>query len=93
LEESALIEQAVSPKNSSQNMQGKNYDMPVKRMDNYVKEAKFAEKEGKVGEKKGAKKGELKRREVSEPTLTPKGHAKIENERKVMVKNNSMISF
>jgi len=25
--------------------------------------------------------------------LTPKGHAKIDNERKVMVKNNSQVTF
>ena len=61
--------------------------MPVKRIDNYTREAK--------GDKKGQKKGDhLKRREASEPNLTPKGHSKIDNnDKKIMVKNNSQLLF
>jgi hypothetical protein len=60
-------------------------DMPVKRVDNYTKEVAKADKKGK--------KSELRKREASEPTLTPKGHTKIENERKVIPKNSSMVNF
>jgi hypothetical protein len=45
--------------------------MPVKRVDNYMKE------QPRAGEKKAAKKQEMRKREFSEPTLTPKGHMKV----------------
>ena len=60
--------------------------MPVKRVDNYMKEAP------KMFDKK-AKKGDMRKREFSEPILTPKGHSKIENEHKVMVKNFSIVNL
>jgi hypothetical protein len=61
--------------------------MPVKRVDNYMKEAQ------KMLDKK-AKKGDIRKREFSEPVLlTPKGHTKIENEQKVMVKNTSIVNL
>lgn len=82
-------EPMYSPKNY---MQNKNYDMPVKRIDNYTKE--INNKHAQKGEKKASKKGEqLRKRQSSEPTLTPKGHTKIENERKVIAKNNSVVNF
>ena len=60
--------------------------MPVKRIDNYTKQQKQDKKSQKRGD-------QLKRRQASEPNLTPKGHSKIENDKKVMVKNNSQIIF
>ncbi len=84
-DEYSEIEHVISPK--SQQGVSKYHDMPVKRIDNYMKE-------GPKAEKKFSKRGDqLKRRETSEPILTPKGHSKIENERKVMVKNNSQLNF
>jgi hypothetical protein len=46
--------------------------MPVKRVDNYMKDF------SKGGDKKSQKRGEqLRRRDISEPNLTPKAHSKI----------------
>ncbi len=61
--------------------------MPLKKNDNYVKE------QAKIPNDRRTKKGELKKREISEPNLTPKNHTKIENDRKVIVKNNSVFNF
>ena len=42
------------------------------------------------GQKKTHKRGDhLRRRQVSQPNLTPKGHSKIDSERKVITKNSS----
>ncbi len=60
--------------------------MPVKRVDNYMKEA------SKMLDKK-SKKGDMRKREFSEPILTPKGHAKFDNEQKPIVKNSSIVNF
>lgn len=60
--------------------------MPVKRVDNYMKEAP------KMLDKK-VKKGDMRKRQFSEPILTPKGHTKIENEHKVIVKNSSIVNL
>ena len=81
----SLIADRVSPKNGI-GYNGKYYQMPVKRIDNYTKEAK--------GDKKSHRRGDhLRKRDASEPNLTPKGHSKIENYKKVMVKNNSQLMF
>ena len=81
-EDQSMVEQVISPKSQM----AKHHDMPVKRVDNYMNFSK--------GEKKSQKKGDqLKRRDVSEPILTPKNHMKIENEKKVMVKNHSQLNF
>lgn len=82
-DEHSPIEYVVSPK--SQQGLSKHYEMPVRRVDNYTKEAC-----GKKPQKQGA---QLRRREGSEPSLTPKGHGKIDNERKVMVKNSSQVNL
>ena len=63
------IESVVSPK-SAQQLVARNLDMPVKRVDNYMKEP------SRPLEKK-SKKQEMRKREFSEPTLTPKGHMKV----------------
>ena len=76
----SIIEK-VSPKSNIHS--GKYQDMPVKRIDNFTKEIK--------NDKKSQKKDQLKRKQVSQPNLTPKGHSKIENEKKVIAKNNSLL--
>jgi hypothetical protein len=60
--------------------------MPVKKVDNYMKEG------AKMLDKK-AKKGDIRKREFSEPVLTPKGHTRIENDHKVIVKNSSIMNL
>jgi hypothetical protein len=42
---------------------------------------------------KKSKKGDIRKREFSEPILTPKGHTKIDNEQKIIVKNSSIVNF
>lgn len=59
--------------------------MPVKKVDNYMKEVQKLDKK--------VKKGDMRKREFSEPVLTPKGHSKIENDHKVIVKNPSNINL
>ena len=79
-DEYSIVEQ-ISPKSQI----SKNHDFPVKRIDNYTKESKIEKKSQKRGD-------QLRRREASEPTLTPKGHSKIDNtDKKIMVKNNSQL--
>jgi hypothetical protein len=84
---SSPIESVVSPKSLSQIAHNKNIDMPVKRIDNYMKD------QSKIGGDKKSKKGEVRKREFSEPNLTPKSHMKVENERKVVAKNGSILGF
>jgi hypothetical protein len=86
LDDVSSIDQAVSPK--SQAGSNKHHDMPVKRIDNYTKDL------SKGGDKKSQKRGDqLRRRDISEPNLTPKGHSRIDNNSKAMVKNNSQVAF
>lgn len=59
--------------------------MPVKKVDNYMKEAQKLDKK--------VKKGDMRKREFLEPVLTPKGHSKIENDHKVIVKNPSNVNL
>jgi len=60
----------VSPKNSSNlSMPAKHSDMPVKRVDNYTKDQRMPLD-------KKSKKSELRRRDISEPNLTPKSQVK-----------------
>ena len=75
------IGEQISPKSQV----GKNHDFPVKRIDNYTKESKMQKKSQKRGD-------QLRRREASEPNLTPKGHSKIDNtDKKIFAKNSSQI--
>ena len=86
MDDYSSIEYIVSPKSQLSN-HSKHHDMPVKRIDNYTKQLSR-------GEKKTHKRGEnLRRREASQPNLTPKGHAKIDSERKVITKNSSQNLF
>jgi hypothetical protein len=58
-------------------------------MANVISPKGASKKISELGKSGKPKKAEMRRREASEPNLTPKNHSKIENDRKVLVKNSS----
>lgn len=59
-DESGSLQEVVSPKNGGHH--SKNHDLPVKRMDNYVKDSRGTDKNDKKASKRG---DQLRRREAS----------------------------